>query len=425
MAKTIRDSSLETRTARTRLPAGPKPHYRALDPGLHIGYRKGKTGGKWVMRWYVGDQDYKVQTIGTADDNADADGVAVLNFRQAQTKAREAFARMAADTAGIRRGPYTVRDCLDDYFKATDRLSNAKNRVVAEALILPRLGALEVAALVPDTLRVWLTDLAADPAKVRDPAKPLPKRPPVSDDAEAVRKRKASANRVRIMLVAALNSAFHDGKVSSDLAWRRVKPFNRVDAARSRYLTIEEAKRLIQGCATDDFRHLVQAALLTGARYSELARLDVRDFNPDAGTVFIRLSKSGKGRHVVLTEEGLAVFAHLAAGRAPEAALLPRRGYERWTPAHQTVPMALAVARAGIDPPISLHGLRHTYASHAVMNGAPLLVVAKNLGHANTKMVERHYGHLSESYVSDTIRATAPRFGIMATPHQPEPRAAP
>ena len=45
------------------------------------------------------------------------------------------------------------------------------------------------------------------------------------------------------------------------------------------------------------------------------------------------------------------------------------------------------------------------------MNGAPLLVVAKNLGHSDTRMVEKHYGHLAESYVADAIRAAAPRFG--------------
>jgi hypothetical protein len=46
------------------------------------------------------------------------------------------------------------------------------------------------------------------------------------------------------------------------------------------------------------------------------------------------------------------------------------------------------------------------------MNGAPLLVVAKNLGHADTRMVEKHYGHLSKSYIAEAIRAAAPRFGI-------------
>jgi integrase len=67
---------------------------------------------------------------------------------------------------------------------------------------------------------------------------------------------------------------------------------------------------------------------------------------------------------------------------------------------------------AKIDPPISFHALRHTWASHAVMNGVPLLVVAKNLGHADTRMVERHYGHLGRDYVSDAIRAGAPKFGF-------------
>ena len=68
--------------------------------------------------------------------------------------------------------------------------------------------------------------------------------------------------------------------------------------------------------------------------------------------------------------------------------------------------------RAKIDPPINFHGLRHTWASHAVMNGVPLIVVAKNLGHSDTRMVEKHYGHLAPSYVADAIRAGAPRFGV-------------
>lgn len=40
------------------------------------------------------------------------------------------------------------------------------------------------------------------------------------------------------------------------------------------------------------------------------------------------------------------------------------------------------------------------------------LVVAQNLGHADTRMVEKHYGHLARSYVADTIRKTAPSFGV-------------
>ena len=71
-----------------------------------------------------------------------------------------------------------------------------------------------------------------------------------------------------------------------------------------------------------------------------------------------------------------------------------------------------AVNNARIAPAISFHGLRHTWASHAVMNGVPLTVVAKNLGHTTTAMIEMQYGHLAPSYVADAIRAGAPRFGV-------------
>ena len=63
----------------------------------------------------------------------------------------------------------------------------------------------------------------------------------------------------------------------------------------------------------------------------------------------------------------------------------------------------------------SFHSLRHTYASLSIMNGMPLMVVAKNLGHVDTRMGQRHYGHMAPSYVADAIRKTAPRFGIKAS----------
>jgi hypothetical protein len=45
------------------------------------------------------------------------------------------------------------------------------------------------------------------------------------------------------------------------------------------------------------------------------------------------------------------------------------------------------------------------------VNGVPLLIVAMNLGQADTRMVEKHYGHLAPSYIVDAIRAGAPRYG--------------
>jgi integrase len=152
--------------------------------------------------------------------------------------------------------------------------------------------------------------------------------------------------------------------------------------------------------AEPDFRKLVQSALLTGARFGELGALAVADFNPDSDTLHIRTSKSGNGRHIVLTEEGAAFFGSLCAGRSPRDRLLPKDDGGRWLKSHQTRPMKDACERAKIEPAANFHVLRHTYASLTIMNGAPLMVVARNLGHADTRMVEKHYGHLAASYVA-------------------------
>jgi len=82
---------------------------------------------------------------------------------------------------------------------------------------------------------------------------------------------------------------------------------------------------------------------------------------------------------------------------------------QAWVRDHQKDPIAEACDLAKIKP-ANFHVLRHTWASHAVMNGVPLLLVAKNLGHSTTRMVEKHYGHLAPSYVADAIKAGAPRF---------------
>ena len=157
---------------------------------------------------------------------------------------------------------------------------------------------------------------------------------------------------------------------------------------------------------------MVQAALLTGARYSELANVVVGDFRPEIKALHVRFSKSGKARFVALTEEGAEYFASLVAGRSASEPLLRHSNGEPWKAAQQGRPMAVACTRANLVPPASFHCLRHTYASLAIMGGAPLFVAAKNLGHADTRMVELHYGHLAPSYLADAIRAAVPCFGI-------------
>ena len=385
-----------------------------------MGYRKprgrrGKRGvaGKWVARFYVGKQAYKLETIGVADDYSDADGVAVLDFKQAQDKARAAHVRRARADAGV-AGPLTVAAALAAHFEhlAGRGQSVVDQRYHAHAFILPVLGDVEVTALTAERICRWFHGLIKLPPRVRTrKGEPQQYRAIDEGDTDALRRRKSSANRIRTTLAAALNHAYDEGKVASNAAWSRAGPFENVDRARLRYLTVAEARRLINA-SDPEFRPLVTAALQSGGcRYGELCRLKVADFNPDSATLAIWQSKSGRPRHVVLTDEGAAFFTQLAAGRDPGELMLPRADGRAWGKGHQNGFMVDACRRAKI-PPIGFHGLRHTWASLAVMAGMPLMVVAQNLGHASTKMVEKHYGHLSKSYITEAIRDYAPKFGI-------------
>lgn len=421
MARTVRDAKLESRTARAGLKPAAKPYYRAIDAGLHLGYRKGKTGGVWVLRRYVGEQEYKVEKIGAADDTLDADGATILTFSQAQALARSVFTKKGREAAGLPEadaGPYTVKDCLDDYIAWLSQSGKtaADTRWRADALIIPELGKVVCAKLTSKQVSAWLEKLSTAAPRLRTAKKETQRFREEADDDDAeegIRRRKASTNRVLTILKAALNRAWREKQIPSDEAWRAVKPYREADAARVRYLSVKEAQRLINA-SEPDFRKLVQAALMTGARFGELAAMEVSDFNADSGTVHIRKSKSGKARHVVLTEEGIIFFKAVCAGRGNRDRVLLKENGTRWAKSHQSRPMAAACDAGKIDPPANFHCLRHTYASHTIMNGAPLMVVAKNLGHVDTRMVEKHYGHMSPSFVADAIRAAAPRFGTPA-----------
>lgn len=415
MARRVKDATLDTREARRKLKPQGKPYYRMIDRGLHLGYRKLQSGaGTWVARHYVGAQKYEVESIGAADDLSDADGKKILTFWQAQDKARERMGGRTETDDGKSVGPLTVAQAMDDYleFLESNRKSAGDARYRDRAFIRPALGEIEVAALTHKKIERWLADLAKTAPRLRTRKDKPQKHREMASDEDSKRRRRATANRTLTVLKAALNRAWRksEGRLS-DAAWRSVEPFENVDAARVRYLSVDEAQRLINA-SDGDFRKLVQAGLQTGARYGELAALQVHDFNPDVGTVTIRQSKGGKARHVILTDEGAAFFRQVCAGRAGSEVMLRKAAGTPWQKSHQMRPMAEAVKAAKIKPPIGFHGLRHTWASLAVMNGTPLLVVAKNLGHTDTRMVEKHYGHLAPSYMVEAIRAGAPRFGF-------------
>jgi integrase len=396
-----------------RLPKrGRQAHWLTLSLGLHLGYQRWPrdTVGRWLVRRRKGRNAYTVATLGRADD---AGGIEGMSYEFACAAALAA--QPPAATAAKR---YDVRACIIDYIDflaARGQRTDGVERT-AVAHILPTLGNLAVSELTTAQLRKWLAAVAAAPARKRSPADRQNFKPSDESDPDYTRRRQCSANRVAATLRAALNHAHTEGKVPHAEAWgRRWQRFRGVDAARVRYLSMEEARRFLNACDPAEFHPLARGALETGCRYGELIALQVADFNADSGTVLVRKSKTYKARHVPLTEHGAEFFRMITLGRAGDAPMFARAVGERWTLGMQGRFMAMACQHASIMPPIGFHQLRHTWASNAIMNGVPAMIVARVLGHRDTVQIEKHYAHLAPSFITEAIRAGAPRFGPVQT----------
>lgn len=411
MPRRLKDTELDSRTARLRLPVRGEPYWRRISRRCHLGYRRNGTGaGSWIGRFYSGTCYVKAK-LGTADDELSADGQVILSFSHAQDAIQEWFVtqdRKAKGLPGLQ--PATVSNCLDSYLEwyRDHRRAVQQTTYTIEANIRPALGDLKTNDLAAEVIRKWHQKLATTPPRLRS-APGVAQQWGEIDGQEGKRRRKVTANRALTILKAALNHAFNEDRLPSDDAWRRIKPFKGVESARIRYLDENEAVRLLNSC-DDDFRALARAALLTGARYGELTHLRVDDYRPEASALVIAESKSSKPRKVFLNEEGFSLFEQLTVGRPKAQVLFLRADGQPWGKSHQARRIREACRIAEIEPSISFHILRHTYASLYLMAGGSLPGLSAQLGHADTRMTTKHYGHLAESWRAEEAQQAAPSF---------------
>jgi integrase len=349
--------------------------------------------------------------LGVADDYLPADGERVLTYRQACAKAIQEAERGPAPS-------YTIADAIDDYlawFKDHRKSIDATEATI-DAHIRPAFEGRTVASLTAEDVKAWRDKLARQHARKRTrKGKKQAHRAEAEQKTEeareeAKRARRATANRILAVLKAILNKAFEDGKAKDNAEWRRVKPFSKVDVPRIRFLTEAEAVQLVNAC-TPEFRPLFRAALLTGARYGELVRMSVGNFNTTTAQLFVAPSKSGKSRYIPLNGSGVALFKALTTGRPSNAPIFARSDGEPWGKNHQQRPLSEACKRAKITPPLRFHEARHSYASALAQAGADLLTISKLLGHADTRITSRHYAHLCDKTLANAVNTLLPDFG--------------
>jgi integrase len=174
------------------------------------------------------------------------------------------------------------------------------------------------------------------------------------------------------------------------------------------FLTYEEADKLIAAMSDGVWKAMITVAVRTGLRQSELRALRWEDVDLIGGKLLVSrsvwkgiftLPKSGKPREVPLSDQALTALRRL-----------PKHGpfvfcYENGRMfSHNQVkgPLWRACKLAGLRP-IQWHVLRHTFASHLAMRGAPLKVVQELLGHATIQMTMR-YAHLYPAVAREHVK---------------------
>lgn len=396
------DLRIDTRTERAKLAIRGGPYWLVLEKGRSLGYRKGKRGGEWVARYYdpLLKPTKRYRPLGSADDFADPNGVTVLSCSQAQEAARKWFQEVYEQETGVAIGPVTVAQAVAEYLKDRER-AGVKTAKRMEwdfnAHVLPTLGEIPLSRMTKKRIEEWMDAMARSGRRRRGTVKPPPSTP------EEILARKATVNRVWTNLKAALNLASEVHGLPK--TWEKTKGFKGTQVARIRFLTNDEAARLVNACQPSDFRRLVEGGLWTGAREGELARITVGDF--DGSRIWIEPGKTRRGRWVILEDDARVWFSQITSGLDRSALLFPRdltgsKTADYWQSKAVMIALRAACLEAEIDP-LVFHELRHTYASRLLNQGVPLVFVAAQIGDS-VKMVEKHYGHLCDHARERAIR---------------------
>ncbi|AGH72539.1 tyrosine-type recombinase/integrase [Edwardsiella piscicida] len=170
----------------------------------------------------------------------------------------------------------------------------------------------------------------------------------------------------------------------------------RTEESEMAYLTAEQINKLLEECrlsSAKDLKMVVKICLVTGARWSEAENLKRSQIT--AGKVTFIKTKSKRNRTIPLNQEIIAD--------------LPKKNGTLFKPCYYA--FRSAIERAGIELPAGqlTHVLRHTFASHFMMNGGNILVLQKILGHTDIKMTMR-YAHFAPNHLEEALKLNPLNF---------------
>jgi len=171
-------------------------------------------------------------------------------------------------------------------------------------------------------------------------------------------------------------------------------------------LSADEVVHFLEAVSSLKCRAALTTAYAAGLRASEVAALRIEDIDSARGVIHVQHGKGGKDRNVMLSPQLLGILRTYWRLARPRTWLFPGRDEDR--PIDPTVLHAAcrsAVKAASLTKRVTIHTLRHSFATHLLESGVDIRIIQVLLGHANLSSTARY-----TQVATHTIRATQSPF---------------
>lgn len=362
--------------------------YNLLDQTLQgFSLRVQPTGAKsWVLRTKIGDKPKRV-TLGDARRIKVAEARAAAHALLANGKpAPEVADWVKTERAVTPTFAVFARTYLERKAAAWKPSGQRTTAVYLRSTLLPFFGDMTLDQITTADVARWFHDYG--------------------------RRRPGGANRA----LAIIGNMFQCARDWGVLPETTISPCKGIKKNRTprrgRVLNTDEIERL--GAALDrqvlvrpDPTDIVRLLLLTGCRHGEIRTLLWKEVKTDR--LMLSDSKTGP-RQVLLGEPARAILKRRRRQRQPGVNhVFPKRHDPSEPRGPITSYWRMIRRQAGLPADLRLHDLRHSYASHAVMQGESLMITGRLLGHRNTATTER-YAHLTDHFLLEAAERVADRI---------------
>ncbi|OXM82701.1 tyrosine-type recombinase/integrase [Paenibacillus rigui] len=170
-------------------------------------------------------------------------------------------------------------------------------------------------------------------------------------------------------------------------------------------LSLNEVMRILN--SVDNLKHkaILYLTYSSGLRVSEVVRLRWQDFDKDRKTLRIRQGKGRKDRLTLLSDTALEVFLQYYHQEQPETWIFPGQNKVRHLTERSVQKIfEQTLLASGVMKKVSIHSLRHSFATHLMEGGIDIRYIQELLGHQSTRTTER-YTHVS---IKDARRIKSP-----------------